>query len=405
MIDFEHSPLGGSAAKRFLNCGSSFLLQRLLMLAGEYEEPPTSDFADKGTAAHELGASCLLDRTEPYEYVGEKIGNYTIHPDDLDPNAVAIYVATCEAIMANGPGNIIIEQTIHMDEIHPLFKGTIDFGFWNSTALWLVDYKNGEGIGVQAYRCEQLLYYALLLIMKFPELRNMPRDFTVHLGIVQPNYYGLFEDPEFWITSIGEVVDWGSQVLLPAMTSLLADKREMLPEDEFVSGDHCQFCPVMLDCPKLRHAFVTYAHGEDFLEMLSNTELSDLYALRDDARRYGNELEKVVFARKVTGCEVPSAKLVEKQTRRIFKAGAEPAAAARFGEFAYEPKKLKSPAQIEKLSSDGKAFALEWGFKPDSDRLTVAPLSDRRPEVTPKGNAEIFKSFASPVENLTDLGW
>lgn len=426
MIDFEHSPLGGSAAKRFLNCGSSFLLQRLLMLAGEYEEPPTSEFADKGTAAHELGARCLSDGTEPYEYIGEKIGKYTVHPDDLDPNAVAIYVSTCEAIVGISYGDpdakTIIEQTIHMDEIHPLFKGTIDFAHWrlpdiisrgdldprrlsSPPGLWLVDYKNGEGIGVEAYRCEQLLYYALLLIMKFPELREAPRAFPVHLGIVQPNYYGLFEDPEFWITSIGEVVDWGSQVLLPAMTALLADKREMLPEDEFVSGDHCQFCPVMLDCPKLRHAFVTYAHGEDFLEMLSNKELSDLYALRDDARRYGNELEKVVFARKVTGCEIPAAKLVEKQTRRIFKAGAEPAAAARFGEMAYEPKKLKSPAQIEKLSSDGKAFALEWGFKPDTDRLTVAPLSDRRPEVTPKGNAEIFKSFAAPVENLTDLGW
>lgn len=411
MIHFEHSPLGGSAAYRFLNCGSSFLLQRLLMLHGEYEVPPTSEFADKGTAAHELSASCLIEGTEPYEYVGEKIGNYTVHPDDLDPNAVSVYVAFCEAIIADvrkSPhGKILIEQTIHLPEIHPLFKGTVDLGAWSENGLWLIDYKNGEGIGVEAFMSPQLLYYAVLLIMAHEELRALPRDFPVHLGIVQPNYWGLFEEPEVWHTDLGTVLDWGHNVLLPQMGKLLDDKREMLPEDEFVSGNHCQFCPVMLDCPKLRRAFVTYAHGEDFLEMLSNEEISDLYALRDDARRYGNELEKVVFARKIGKQEIASAKLVEKMTRRIFKAGAEAAALAQFGEKAYEPKKLKSPAQIEKLSSDGKAFALEWGFKPDTDRLTVAPLSDRRPEATVKGNEDVFKHFASaaPVENLAELGW
>lgn len=404
MIEFEHSPLGGSAANRFLNCGASFLLQRLLMLHGEYEQPPTSDFADKGTAAHELGASCLIEGTEPYEYIGEKIGQYTVHPDDLDPDAVSVYVAFCNAIAARGV-KTVIEQTFHLKEIHPLFKGTVDFANWDTDGLWLIDYKNGEGIGVQAYMSPQLLYYAVLLIMAHPELRDLPRDFPVHLGICQPNYWGIFDEPEVWHTDLGTVLDWGLNVLFPVMDKLIADKREMIPQDEFMSGDHCQFCPVMLDCPKLNYAFHTYAKGDEFLEMLSNSEISDLYALRDDARRYGNELEKVVFARKIGKQDIPSAKLVEKMTRRIFKAGAEAAAAARFGEKAYEPKKLKSPAQIEKLSSDGKAFSLEWGFKPDSDRLTVAPLSDRRPEATVKGNEEIFKNFATPQTPLEDLGW
>lgn len=415
MIELEHSPLGGSGAKRWLTCGPSFLLQRLLMLAGEYEQPPQSVFADKGNAAHELGAMCLVEQREPYEFVGRRIGNFTIHPDDLNPDAVAVYVQTCEAIAAKG-GEMLVEQTIHLPEVHPLFKGTVDFACWrtdagkygNNRGLWIIDYKNGEGIGVSAAKNPQLLYYATLMIMSREDLKQLPFDFPVYLGIVQPNFYGVFEEPEFWLTSIREIFEWAKGTLLPSMQALLEDKREMLPEDEFVSGDHCMFCPVMLDCPKLRGAFETYANGDDFTAMLSNQELSALYALRDDARRYGNEVEKVVFARKISGQEIPSAKIVEKIVHRAWKPGAEQAAQQKFKDAAYNPKKLKSPAQMEKLSSDGKAFAIEYGFKPDSDRYTVAPVSDRRAEAIPPSNAEIFKNFASPPpspEDLKALSW
>lgn len=407
MIELEHSPLGGSGATRWLTCGASFLLQRLLMLAGEYEAPPSSIFADKGTAAHELGAVCLAEAKEPFEFIGQKFGEYEVHPNDLDPDAVAVYVATCEAIAAEGgdDGFTLVEQTLHLYDIHPLFKGTVDFAHWRfqvDPGLWLVDYKNGEGVGVIPHGNKQLLYYALLLVLKFEEFQAMPREFPVHLGIVQPNYWGIFDEPQFWTTTLGEVYDFGVQVLLPAMYKLFDDKREMLPVDEFVSGDHCQFCPVMLDCPKLRSAFETFANGDDFAAMLTNQELSNLYAMRDDARRFGNELEKVVFARKLAGNDIPSAKLVEKMVHRVWRSGAEEAAKARFKENAYDPPKMKSPAKMEKLSSDGKAFALEWGFKPESDRLTVAPIGDRRPEVVPPSNAEVFKEFAY---NLEDLGW
>lgn len=413
MIEFEHSPLGGSGAKRWLNCGASFLLQRLLLVHGEFEQLPSSEFADLGTAAHELGAMCLAEEREPYEFVGTKIGKYTVHPSDLDPDAVAVYVNYCAKIIAEG-GSVaegvltLIEQTIHLPEIHPLFKGTVDFGHFRplgyaNPGLWLVDYKNGEGIGVQAFQNEQLLYYAVLLIMKLREhMHDLPRDFPIYLGIVQPNYWGIFDEPEIWITDLGTVSDWGANVLMPAMQRLIDDKRDMLPEDEFVSGDHCQFCPVMLDCPKLRFAFETYASQDEFIEMLTDEELSDLYARKDDARRYGNALEQVVFARKVAGRPITSAKLVEKMTRRVWKPGAEQAAREKFGEQAYEPKKLKSPAQLEKLSSGAKAFALEYGFKPDADRLTVAPLSDRRAEAIASANEIVFKKFAIPIE---DLGW
>ena len=414
MIEFDHSPLGGSAAKRFLKCGTSFLLQRLLMLHGEYEAPPTSAFADEGTAAHLLGAECLLEDAEPYEYIGEEILGYTVHPDELDPEAVSVYVNSCNAIRysaasrSDPTARTLIEETFHLREVHPLFKGTVDFGHWRlkvDPRIILIDYKNGEGIGVEAYQNEQLQYYAGLLIMAHPELRSLPMDFPVSLGIVQPNFWGTFNEPEFWHTDIGTIRRFVMEVLLPSMQRLVNDKRDMLPVDEFVSGEHCQFCPVMLDCPKLRTAFDTFATADEFLEMLSDKELSDRYAMLEDARRYGNEIAKVVFARKLGKRDIPSAKFVEKQVRRGWRPGAEVAAKARFGQNAYTPGKMKSPAQMEKLSSDGKAFALEYGYKPESDRYTVAPITDKRPEAIPQGNSEIFKNFAVPETPIEDLGW
>lgn len=403
MIELEHSPLGGSGATRWINCGGSFLLQRLLMLWGEFEPAPVSGYADLGTAAHELGAMCLEQNKEPFEFIGQQIGAYKVSAGDLSPDAVSVYVATCQAIAGAGGGDgwTAIEKTIHLPDIHPLFKGTVDFGHWRfrvNPGLWLLDYKNGEGIGVRAAGNNQLLYYATLLILAHEELCRLPREFPVYLGIVQPNYWGMFDEPEVWATTLGHVSDWAEHVLLPTMNRLWGDKREELDLDDFCPGDWCQFCPVLLDCPKAKDAFETYANGEEFVAMLTDQELSDYYAKRDLAKKFGNELEKVVFARKMSGRDIPSAKLVEKMTHRVWSPGAEQAAVQKFGDSAYNPRKLKSPAQLEKLSTDGKSFAVQYGFKPESEKWTVAPVSDRRPEVKPPSNADIFKNFAQPVD-------
>jgi hypothetical protein len=58
MIELEHSPLGGSAAHRFMNCEGSFLLQREQIEAGTFVNIE-SEYAKLGTAAHELGAKAI----------------------------------------------------------------------------------------------------------------------------------------------------------------------------------------------------------------------------------------------------------------------------------------------------------------------------------------------------------
>ena len=401
MIELEHSPLGGSGAHRFMTCAGSFLLHREQLQAGTFENIE-SEFAKLGTDAHELCAAAISTGTEPYEYLGEQFGDHIAGwPDGLSLDAAHIYFNECMGILDRHAhkGWMVVEKTYHLPHIHPLLRGTVDFGFLTTDHIYLRDYKNGEGIGVTAPGNRQLLYYAFLLAMGDKQVALMPPATRVSLGIVQPNFYGVFEAPEVWETTLGHVLAWGHEELLPCMNDLMS-RIEIFLED-FVTGEHCQFCPVMLDCPKMKKAFKEYAEAsEDFIAMLTNEELNAYYVERENVRRFMNALESTVHARLISGGSIPSAKLVEKRVNRVWKPGATAALQAAFGEQAYSERKVKSPAQVEKLSSRGKEIALEWGYKPESAALSVAPLSDPRPEAKPRGNATTFADFVQTPEQM-----
>lgn len=416
MIELEHSPLGGSAAHRFINCEGSFLEQRRQIEAGEFVNVE-SDYAKLGTAAHDLAASCLKQEREPYEFIGKEFDGYRVGwPDGIKLDAVTVYVNECQRVsrdICNYQGFCeFIEETIALPEIHPLLRGTVDYGVAHRKhGIFLRDYKNGEGIGVAAPGNKQLLYYAFLMILKLmQDGHEIPDKMRVSLGIVQPNFYGIFEEPDIWETDAGTVRDWGHNELLPRMNDLYS-RVGPVAEENFKPGGWCQFCPVLIDCPKMQSAFEEYSEfgkkldgmpeeaQKGFVAMLKDEDLAAYYEMREPARRFMNALETTVHARLVGGGSIPTAKLVEKKVARVWKPGAAAALQAAFGEAAYKPAEIKSPAAVEKLSSRGKELALEWGYKPESAGLSVAPLSDPRPEAKPKGNADVFAAHQqSPTE-------
>jgi hypothetical protein len=149
----------------------------------------------------------------------------------------------------------------------------------------------------------------------------------------------------------------------------------------------------------MQSAFFAYAEAdEEFIAMLTDADLDRFYRMREQARRFMKALENTVHHRLVGGSKIPSAKLVEKKTNRVWKPGAAAALKAVFGDKAFTTAEIKSPAQIEKLSSRGKELALEYGYKPEANGLSVAPLSDPRPEAKPKTNAEVFKGHAQSLD-------
>lgn len=386
---FGHSLLGGSGAKRWLKCAGSYLLASDQQASGELEDN-SSEYAQLGSAAHVLAAGCLEHGREPFDYLGVKYDGFTVGKE-IELDAISIYVNECRSIMASGEGRVLIEGQLHHKEVHPALKGTVDFAFYiEKSALILRDYKHGEGIAVPAYDNDQLKYYAYLCLLEWPDIRDHP-EMIVSLGIVQPRYNPA-EPVDVWETTVSEIAEYGDNVLLPRMQELSVGQD--IDEEDFVPGDWCQFCPVLLECPKLSEAFEMFASMEVEPEMLTDEELSALYEKKEAARRYMTALENTVKSRLIAGREISAAKLVYTRPTRSWKEEAEAALVAELGDNAYT-KSLKSPAQVEKLSSRGKALALEWGYTPESTNLTVASADDKRPAAKPQTGADTFAAFGS----------
>jgi hypothetical protein len=63
------------------------------------------------------------------------------------------------------------------------------------------------------------------------------------------------------------------------MNSLMGHTFPTYIEDDFKPGTHCQFCPVLIDCPKMQQAFQEYAEAdEEFVAMLSDADLDRYYS-------------------------------------------------------------------------------------------------------------------------------
>ena len=399
--DFDHSPLGASSWARAAACTGYFLLYRELVEAGQFEDLG-SDYARLGTAAHTLASQCLTEGSEPFEYSGQKIDGFTVGVEGgISVEAVTVYVNHCRKLIEqSGVGAITyIEKSIRVDH---LVRGALDFGVIGSKVIHIADFKNGEGVYVSAVNNQQLLYYAYLLSVTSQTMNGMPSSTPVHLTIVQPNYLGVFEEPETWETTLGYVKEWGNGMLRRRYS---LENMKGIASSDFVLGDHCQFCPVMLECPKASSAYTSFAEADEneFLAMLSNDEVDAYYGQIEAVQRFSSALKKIAEARLLTGQVLKTAKLVETRTQRVWKPGAEAALKASLGDAAFDPATLKSPAAVEKLSSRGKELATEWGYKPDAHKHSLAPMSDSRPAISGSKNERVFAGFAASQTLEYDL--
>lgn len=102
------------------------------------------------------------------------------------------------------------------------------------------------------------------------------------------------------------------------------------------------------------------------------------------------------------GKEVPGYKLVEGRANRVW--GDEAAAELAFamlGDERYQPRKLKSPAQMEKVA--GKEEVAKHTVKP-AGKLTVARADDKRQAVTHVSSADAAAVFAKLPAGVANTG-
>jgi hypothetical protein len=100
----------------------------------------------------------------------------------------------------------------------------------------------------------------------------------VSLGIVQPNFYGIFEAPDVWETTVGFVLDWGMNELLPRMKSLTHTRYDDVLEADFIPGEHgASFARSYWTARKCKGVRRLCQADEEFIAMLSDQDLDRFY--------------------------------------------------------------------------------------------------------------------------------
>lgn len=376
VLDKSHATLGASSAHRWMNCPGSVRLERDL-------PDVTSDAAEEGTTAHAL-AELALRRGFPLDtYIGTEINDEIITEEMV--GYLEHYVAYVRDLIPRcNPYRI--ELPINLASLkppEPMF-GTPDFVGYDASekTLHVVDLKYGKGHIVEVRGNVQTRYYALGACLNFGANLDIER---VTMTIVQPRAYHI--DGVVRSETIGY-----DEVQSFATTLLDAARATQAPDAPLVVGSWCTFCKAQPICPAKHQHAMEVAQSEFSVieevvppppEALTMPQLLDIVRHTDALRSWLTAVENYVHARLLNGESVPGYKLVESgRTHRRWTDEEEAQAAVEALEVddAYEPARLKSPAQIEKLvgKREFRDKLAPMTRKPIG-RLIVVPESDPRP--------------------------
>lgn len=362
-----HSVLGASAADRWMNCTPSAQLT-----AGMEDE--TTTFAAEGTAAHALcewkvrkALKMRAGRRPTSDYWTDEMEEFTDDYRDYILDLVGQAKQHCKDPVT------LIEQHLDFSCYVPDGFGTGDFLLVADKELNVVDFKYGRGVAVYADHNPQMMLYALGALNLFDCLYDIEQ---VTMTIFQPRLSSI----STWTISTEELYQWAEEVLKPKAE--LAAKGE----GDFVSGSWCRFCKARNTCRARAESFLELARMEfQPPALLSDEEVAEVMEKADELSKWASDVMAYAQAEAIeNGKHWNGYKLVEGRSVRKFSDEAKVEAAAK--EAGYTDiynKSLITLTAFEKLMGK-EAFAEILGqyvTKP-AGKLTLVPVSDKRPEVT-----------------------
>lgn len=340
--------------------------------------PPSTSYAQEGTAAHALAELALRRAVSPHTYIGTTLEGVEVTEDMAD--FVQVYVDFCRERIEAGAA-YWIEHRFNLAALNPpgpMF-GTADFVANTHETLDVVDLKYGMGVAVEVDGNKQLRYYALGACLSLGL-----RPEYVRITVVQPRK----EHGDGVIRSETLAYD---ELIAYAAELMEAARATQQPDAPLNPGAHCRFCPASGVCPAqlaraqavARTEFATVEAmppapstipEELFVDMLGK-----LHILED----WMKAMRAHAMGRLERGEHVPGYKLVATRPTRYWIDATETTEWLKAKGYApdeYEERKLKSPAQIEKLVGK-KSMPTDLVEKRSSGR-TMVPEGDKRPALT-----------------------
>jgi hypothetical protein len=413
-----HAVLSASSSHRWMNCSGSPALVKRLAESCEIDPNRTSVYAEEGTAAHALAEMCIREGVAPAGYTGEYMladehGDYRHVIEEPEKglffpiteemvDGVQLYLDVIEETKRKYPHAIVLVEK----GVYPLagweeeMFGTADVILWDliESKLIVIDFKYGAGYVVEAEWNSQTMTYGLGALRLVGGDDPAAAVETVEMIIVQPRALHA-EGPVRRFTMTGrELVEWGG--ILRS-----AGEATKKPDAPLRAGDHCKWCPAQPLCPAKRLEIVERAkmdfdipppEGEEATKkrlalMLPDPEnakqLGAAMDFLDLLQSWMKEVAGMAQARLERGQEVIGKdgpyKLVHKRSNRQWLS--EAAVVTTLKEMGLTQdeiytKKVRSPAQIEKIKKVGKDWVKERSIKPPGG-LTVTKATDEREAV------------------------
>ncbi|MNO32458.1 PD-(D/E)XK nuclease superfamily protein [compost metagenome] len=389
-----HALLGASKASQWINCPPSARLQ-------ESVPDKRSEYADEGTAAHELSELILRRTLTPCNAAERlrldkaiadfKAGNQYYSPEMESAVSEYVDVVTERFFAAKARSSdavILLEDRLDFTEWVPDGYGTGDVVIIADEVMEIIDLKYGKGVPVSAIGNPQLRLYGLGAWWNWNYLYSIRE---VSLTIVQPRLDSVSTDTLL----LGELIQWAETVVKPA--AALADAGE----GDFKSGDHCRWCKVKGNC-RARADENMKALAYEFQDpaLLSLEEVGSVLFVAEQLKVWAKDVEDYAFDQAKNGTKIPAWKLVEGRSNRVITN--KEALKVKLIEAGFEESKLLKPQELlgigdleTKVVGSKKEFAALVGdlvIKPQGKPVLV-PETDKRPELNSVENDFANENF------------
>lgn len=368
-----HAKLSASGSHRWIKCPGS--------VKAEDGRPDTSsEFANEGSAAHELGELVLVKGGTCSDWIGKKLiewDQYTVDQEMAD--YVQVYVDYVKLL----GGKQVYERRFDFSDWVPDGFGTSDATAVVGDKMHVIDLKYGKGVLVSPYENTQGILYALGAYAAVGHKREIN---TIAIHIVQPR----MDHIETWELSLDELLRWGERITQAAELAMTDDAPRNPGEKQ------CQWCKAKADCPALKeHTESVLMSSLDDLDLIASDKLSDAQMLKAlQAKKlvvsWFDAIEKLVVERLETGDGFPGYKLVAGRSSRQWASKDIEFVAEQLEALVPAEKQdsifeinLVSPAKAEKLVPKALAKSEEFTqliIKSDG-KPTLAPVSDKRPAI------------------------
>ena len=360
----EHSNVvGGSSAKRVINCpGSVVLVQKM-------PRQVSSKYAAEGTALHTCIDRLVNDDTLTVPMLlGKLVDGVVITEDHIEKLSYAIQ--TLDTIDPAMTLRYVTEVRVGFGDLLPGVFGSTDLIGRQRNRAVVLDWKFGDGVMVEAEENMQGMFYAAAA-MRTPETQWVFDGVDeIEIIIVQPPY------TRRWVTTPARIADFEAELVR-------AVKRSQQPDAPLSVGDHCRWCTAKPICPQMTGAVDRVARTA--LEGVDSASLATALALADQLETFINDARALAFARLEKGLAVPGYKLVSKRATRQWTSEAKAKAALLaldgVAESDVTETSLLSPAQAEKVLKKRKLALPADVVVAVSSGNTLAAESDPRPPV------------------------